>query len=194
MTASEQRYCEQCGAALGPNARFCGKCGQAVAETATPPPTPQPPAPTISRAQTQACAVMEAVPKKKRTPIFGRILAILAGLALLFFGLRGPILSVLGQSTTAVITDVSVSDREEHEYEVRYRFAVGDQMYEGAWTQEALNVTTLPGEGARLTVRYLPAWPALNAPLRHTTPSLTHLLLAALGILLIVFNGKVRVG
>ncbi|MDH7490351.1 MAG: DUF3592 domain-containing protein [Anaerolineae bacterium] len=137
---------------------------------------------------------METVPKKKRAPILGRLLAILAGLALIFLGLRGPILSIAGQPETAVITDVSVSDREDHEYQVTYQFVVDGKAYTGAWNQEALNIATLPNEGARVSIRYLPAWPALNAPARETAPSLTSLLLVGLGVLLIVFNGKVRIG
>jgi len=196
MSDDEQRYCEQCGAPLGPNARFCGKCGQAVAQPATrpAPPTPQPPAPAVSRAQAQACAVMETAPKKKRTPILGRVLAILVGLALIFFGLRGPILSIAGHPATAVITDVSVSDSEEHEYQITYQFVADGTKYTGSWNQEALNITTLPNEGARVSIRYLPAWPALNAPARDAAPSPASLILLGLGVLLIAFNGRVRVG
>ncbi len=189
--STEERYCEQCGAPLGPNARFCGKCGQPVAEVAPP---PQPPAQPVSRAQAQACAVMESAPKKKRTPILGRILAILAGLLLIFFGLRGPILSILGESATAIITDVSVSDREEHEYQITYQFTADGKTYTGAWNEEALNVATLPAEGTRISVRYLAAWPGLNAPASQTSPSLTNLLVFGLGVLLILFNGRVRIG
>ncbi len=197
MSTDEQRYCEQCGAPLGPNARFCGKCGQPVAQPAPPPPAPpppQPPAPAVSRAQAQACAVMETAPKKKRTPILGRLLAILVGLVLIVLGLRGPILSIAGQPETAVITDVSVSDREDHEYQITYRFVAGGKAYTGSWNQEALNVATLPNEGAQVSIRYLPAWPNLNAPARDTAPSLTSLLLVGLGVLLVVFNGRVRIG
>ncbi len=193
MNAGEQHYCEQCGAALGPDARFCGKCGWPVAQAAPPSP-PQASAPTVSRAQAQACAVAETMPKKKRAPILGRVLAVLAGLALIFLGLRGPILSIFGQPATAVITDVSVSDREEHEYQITYQFVADGQTITGAWTQEALNIATLPSEGATLSVRYLPAWPGLNAPVRDTAPSLTSLVLIGLGVLLILFNGKVRIG
>ncbi|MBC7257626.1 MAG: zinc-ribbon domain-containing protein [Chloroflexi bacterium] len=193
MNAGEQRYCEQCGAALGPDARFCGKCGRPVAPAAPPPP-PQASAPTDSRAQAQACAVAEAMPKKTRTPVLGRVLAVLAGLALIFLGLRGPILSIFGESATAVITDVSVSDSEEHEYQITYQFTANGQPYAGSWNQEALNITTLPAEGARISVRYLPAWPGLNAPAREAAPGLTSLVLVGLGVLLILFNGKVRIG
>lgn len=196
MNAGEQRYCEYCGAALGPDARFCGRCGRPVAQAAPPPQAtePLPPVQPVSRAQAQACAVVETLPKKKRTPILGRILAVLVGLLLVALGLRGPILGIMGESATAIITDVSLSDAEEHEYQIAYRFSVGSQTYTGAWNQEALNVATLPGEGAQIAVRYLPAWPGLNAPVRHTTPGLANLLLVGLGVLLIVFNGKVRIG
>lgn len=193
MNPGEQRYCEQCGAPLGPNARFCGKCGQPVAQAVAPSPPPPSPQP-VSHAQAQACAAMQTAPKKKRAPILGRILAVLAGLALIFLGLRGPLLSIVGQPETAVITDVSVSDREEHEYQVTYQFVVDGKAYTGGWTQEALNIATLPNEGARVSIRYLPAWPGLNAPARETAPSLTSLLLVGLGVLLIIFNGKVRIG
>lgn len=194
MNTGEQRYCEQCGAALGPNARFCGKCGQPLAQEATPTPPPQPPTPPVSHAQAQACAVMETAPKKKRTPILGRILAILAGFVLIFLGLRGPLLSLLGESVTAVITDVSPADSEEHTYQITYRFTAGGQTYTGSWSQKALNITKLPSEGAQVSIRYLPAWPGLNAPAREATPSLGSLLLVGLGALLVVFNGKVRIG
>ncbi len=196
MNAGEQRYCEHCGAALGPDARFCGRCGQPVAQAAPPPQAaePQPPAQPVSRAQAQACAVVETMPKRKRTPILGRVLAVLVGLLLIALGLRGPILGVMGESATAVITDVSLSDAEEHEYQIAYRFSVGGQTYTGAWDQEVLNVATLPGEGAQIAVHYLPAWPVLNAPVRHTTPGLANLLLVGLGVLLVLFNGKVRIG
>lgn len=189
MNAEEQRYCEQCGAALGPDAKFCGKCGAPVGEAASPAPQAK-----VSSAQAQACAVLEAAPKRKRSPILGRVLAILAGLALIFLGLRGPILIALGESAMAVIMDVSVSDSEEHEYQITYRFAVDGQTYTGSWNQEALSIATLPTEGAQIYVRYLPAWPGLNAPTRQTSPSLTNLLIIGLGVLLIGFSGRVRIG
>lgn len=194
MNSGEQRYCEQCGAPLGPNARFCGKCGQPVAQATVPPPPPQPPAQPVSRAQAQACSAVQATTKKKRAPILGRILAVLAGLALIFMGLRGPILGIVGVPTTAVISDVSLSDREDNEYQITYRFAADGKTYTGAWHQEAQNIATLPLEGKQVTIRYLPAWPSLNAPARETAPNLTSLLLVGLGALLILFNGKVRIG
>lgn len=188
MNAEEQRYCEQCGAALGPDVKFCGKCGAPVGEAASPAPQAK-----VSSAQAQACAVLEAAPKRKRSPILGRVLAILAGLALIFLGLRGPILGIVGETDTAVITNASGPD-DEDQYQITYQFFVGGARVTGAYTQETLNITTLPREGATITVRYLPAWPGLNAPARETAPGLTNLLLVGLGVLLIGFSGRVRIG
>jgi len=40
---TQPKFCEQCGAALGPAARFCGQCGSPVrGAAAAPPPPPQP--------------------------------------------------------------------------------------------------------------------------------------------------------
>ena len=205
MSSTQQRFCEQCGTALGPNARFCGKCGQPVAATAptgrgevaalTSGSAPAGRGEAASSAQAQACTMAQNLPqRKKKGSIWGRLLLIIVGLALVILGLRGPVLGAIGESATAVITDVSVSDSEEHEYQVTYRFTVDGKAYTGSWSQEALNITTLPREGATIGVRYLPQWPAMNVPARDAMPSTGNLLLSALGLALILFNGKFRIG
>ena len=197
MSSTQQRFCEQCGTALGPNARFCGKCGQPAAIAPAPAAQAPPPAAPdwVSSAQAQACTVAQNLPqRKKKGSIWGRLLLIVVGLALVILGLRGPVLGAIGGSASAVITDVSLADSEEHEYQVTYRFTVDGKAFTGSWSQEALNVTTLPGEGSTIGVRYLPQWPAMNVPARDATPSIGSLLLSLLGVALILFNSKFRVG
>jgi hypothetical protein len=147
-----------------------------------------------SVAQDQACAVAQAAPKKKKSGCFGRLLLIVVGLAMIILGLQGPILGIVGEPATAVVTDVSVSDREEHEYQVTYQFVAGGKTLSGSWTQEALNITTLPNEGATVAIRYLPQWPSFNVRRGETTPTIGTLLVVGLGVALVLFNGKFRIG
>jgi hypothetical protein len=199
MSSTQQRFCEQCGTAMSPTARFCGKCGQPVSDSAAGPtlaPAPKAPAPTeqvrVAIAEDQAYAVAQAAPKKKSS-VWSRLLFVLIGLALIFLGLRGPILGLVGEQATATVTDVS--EGEDHQYDVAYRFTVNGSEVRGAWTQEALNIATLPREGNTVSVRYLPAWPGMmNVPANQAAPSIANLALAALGLALILFNGKFRIG
>jgi hypothetical protein len=187
-----QRFCEHCGAPMRETARFCGKCGQAATTEPASQPAPQPAAQLPqSNVQPQACEVAEQALPKKRSSVLGRLLIILVGLALLFLGLRGPILGVIGESASAVVTSVTETD-EDYTYTVAYRFTAPDgKSASGSLTQEALNITTLPDVGGFVTVRYLPAWPSLNVPAKQSAPSLSNLGLAALGLALVLFSGKV---
>ena len=207
MSANQKRFCEQCGAEVSAGAKFCGKCGQPMGAeapaTLTPGPSPTgrgeaAPAPyeqvRTSVAQDQACAVAQAAPKKKKSGCFGRLLLIVVGLAMIILGLQGPILGIVGEPATAVVTDVSVSDREEHEYQVTYQFVVDGKTLSGSWNQEALNITTLPNEGATVAIRYLPQWPSFNVRRGETTPTIGTLLVVGLGVALVLFNGKFRIG
>lgn len=202
MGANQKRFCEQCGAEVSANARFCGKCGQPMgAASLTPGPAPAgrveaapPQQVNMSVAQDQACAVAQAVPKKKKSGCFGRLLIIIVGLAMIILGLQGPILGLVGEPATAVVTDVSVSDREEHEYQVTYQFVAGGKTISGSWNQEALNVATLPQEGASVSIRYLPQLPTFSVRRGETSPTIGTLLVVALGAALILLNGKVRIG
>jgi len=122
---------------------------------------------------------------------FGRIALFIGGLALLFLGLRGPILSVAGVSVAAEVTNVEQDtlhgEAMENNYKITYRFTPpgGSTQTGMKWMKRVFNAATLPKTGSTVRVRYLRACPWLNAPSDDSSLNLATLVLALLGIVLI---------
>ena len=133
----------------------------------------------------------EASKAGKGMGAFGRIALFLGGLALLFLGLRGPILSVAGVSAAAEVTQVEQDklhgDAMEHNYKITYRFTPpgGSPQTGMKWMKRVYNAATLPKTGSTVWVRYLRACPWLNAPTDDASLNLATLVLGLLGIVLI---------
>ena len=83
--SSSPRYCQNCGSALGPNARFCRGCGQPVQEMIEPPAEPAPPP---ARSPETVQPPVRRQKKSRWGCCFGRlgvVLVLAAGMALTFF-------------------------------------------------------------------------------------------------------------
>lgn len=123
-----------------------------------------------------------------------RLLALVAGLALVVYGLQGPLLSVAGTAATGYVVDVerrAGSDQMDYEYSIRYRFTVAGKEYTGVDSMTRVyDSTRLPDTGSPIAVRYLTAYPAINAPARTAGFNLGRLGAMALGILVIVAGRK----
>lgn len=97
-----------------------------------------------------------------------RIAAVLIGLLLIAYGLRGVALTIIGATTQAEITEIrraidQQDDALEYSYDIHYRFYLRDQAHHGSYRMRRVyNVTDLPSVGARQAVRYVPGLPFLN--------------------------------
>ncbi len=97
-----------------------------------------------------------------------RLVLLVVGLLLVLLGLRGVALTVAGKSVQAEVTAVNRAvgqqdDAMDHNYQISYRFSVGDKGYTGNLTRTRVyNAATLPSVGDKVTVRYVAAAPAIN--------------------------------
>jgi len=210
--SAPQSFCTQCGQALSPESKFCPKCGKAVGATVpeTPqqpqaPPVPQPAqaAPPPQAAQAPAAPQAPQAPPSAPPPAksavkgcLGRIGLVLLGILLIAFSLRGPVLGVAGTRTSAVVTGVKqvvnqTSEKMDHNYSVQYRFkAKNGTRYSGSMSMAKVhNTAKLPKKDSLVRIRYLAAWPAINAAEKECGVTFA-LLLGVVGIVLIVFALK----
>ena len=76
----------------------------------------------------------------------------------------------------------------DHDYTVSYEFSVQGKKYTGStYRHKVYDITKLPRQGSRLTVRYLPQMPAINGEKTGLGGlSLRVILLGGLGGLLLV--------
>jgi hypothetical protein len=115
---------------------------------------------------TPAAGYVQAAPvvRPKRRPRFGTIAGITLVVVLLLLLLaRFVALQVVGETTLATVTSVELTDSEEYEYTIFYRFVTDDdRVITGSTSREELNAGNLPMAGDTIRVRYLPFWPAIN--------------------------------
>jgi len=117
---------------------------------------------------------------------------------LILFGLRGPILQVAGATAigavTSVTQDTSDEDSSGYAYDISYSFRTPDGQQRNGMTTRSnvLNTASLPAKGSRVTVRYLPAAPFINAPAGEATFSLGTIALLAIGALVIYLGWRPR--
>jgi hypothetical protein len=161
-----------------------------VAAPATPPP-----------AATRASSSQQAAAQKAARSSGGgntgtRIIVILVGLVLIFFGLRAPLALLAGTSDTAVVLDVDQSyDSEEEEYSntVTYQFTPSEGKYvQGSFSVSGYAPSGLPSKGELIRIKYLAVAPFINTAVDHGPNPLPSLLLAAGGVALIWFNKRFR--
>lgn len=185
-------YCKHCGKRLKDNARFCTFCG-AERQGAAPsglhgtPVNQQP-------YQISSASVSDATPplRKKRSAI-----AIVVAILVIFVGVQFMALSIVGKTMDAAVTDAR-QDRKSYgqtmpnpnRYRIQYSFSVRGEQYGG-------NTSLIFKHGIRedqkIKVRYLPYYPAINAPADDTN-ILAGLFLTSLGSFLLVMGvqGKAR--
>ncbi len=120
-----------------------------------------------------------------------KLLMILAGIALFFFGLEGPVVSLLGTETAGQVVSVEPQSSEEatsvKDWVITYRFRTkSGKLVTGTETRnQVYNTSSLPSEGGSLRVRYVEALPILNESARNADLSMGHLGVMAIGLVLI---------
>lgn len=122
-----------------------------------------------------------------------RLFLILAGLLLILFGLRGPVLAVAGTDHTATVTAVKRAANQkvtDHNYTITYQFtAPGGQAVTGGFDRRNVyDATTLPRTGSSVRIRYLKAWPSYSAPASESGFTLMGLGAAGLGVLVLILG------
>ncbi len=208
------KFCPSCGAPVVGGGQFCGQCGQALASVGAPVATPTasapaatfpplPPAPAVQQPLAPAPAATGRAKKGARVAkaqggnTGTRILVILVGLLLVFFGLRGPIAMAAGTGSSAVVTSVDQdydSEENQYTYTVSYRFTTdAGKAVNGSYNVTGYSPSGLPAEGSLISITYLEAAPFINQGVGRGPNPFLGLLLAALGAALILFNSRFHV-
>jgi hypothetical protein len=185
-------YCKYCGTKLEHNARFCTSCGAQRQQDAVPPegygaPVNLPP----QRGAAPASAA--ASPSRKKRSVIAILVAILVILA----GFQFMSLGIVGKTATASVTSVR-QDRQSYgetspnpnRYRVQYAFSVGEESYEGS---ASLIFKQGVSSTQTIQVRYLPYYPAINAP-ADQTKIMGGLLLTGFGAFLLVMAVQGKAG
>jgi hypothetical protein len=125
--------------------------------------------------------------------ILPRLLITLLGVAFILWGLTDIMLGLLGESTTAVITNIRREGGERNEtirgrytYIISYSFTLPNGKNYSSYTRKIGNSVFLKPDGkSKVKVKYFPLFPAINALEQDTKPSIGQLILIAIGSLLI---------
>ncbi|HEY3368920.1 MAG TPA: hypothetical protein VGK74_28010 [Symbiobacteriaceae bacterium] len=123
-----------------------------------------------------------------------RFLFAVAGLLLMAYGLKGPVLAVAGADAPGTVTGIKAdhstnkSGALTRNYEIRYQFApAGSTVTEGvAYRSNVYDITTLPDTGSTVAVRYLQTLPFINLPSRDTQPDIVAFGATGFGLVLAV--------
>lgn len=160
--------CTNCGTKLEHNPRFCSSCG----------------------AQRQ----QDAAPflRKKRS-----FIAILVAILVVLAGFQFMALGIVGKTATASVTS-AVQDRQSYgetspnpnRYRVQYAFSVDGETYAGS---ASLIFKQGVHSSQTIRVRYLPYYPAVNAPTDQTNIT-SGLLLTGFGAFLLVMAVQGKAG
>lgn len=180
-------YCKHCGTGLEDNARFCASCG-AQRQSAVPG------APVNQTYQSSCAPVSAAAPprRKKRS-----VIVILAAVLVILADFQFMSLSIVGKTATASVTSAR-QDRQSYgestpdprRFRIDYTFFVDGESYSGSG---AMIFKHGVRSGQTIRVRYLPYYPAINAP-ADNTKVLGGLLMSGLGVFVLVLGvrGKGR--
>lgn len=127
----------------------------------------------------------------------GRVLITLVGISLLTWGLCTVVLGLVGEETTAVITHVRREGGERDDgrsgrytHILSYTFHMPDGRSIDGFAREISNGAYLKHPNTVTKVRYLKAFPALNALASETKPNFGQTVLIALGCWLIWVANK----
>jgi len=136
---------------------------------------------------------------KQKHKVIPRILITLLGIALILMGASEIILGFAGKSASAVITDIRREGGERtdgnpgrYTYNISYTFTLPDGKKINGYTKKIGDSVYLKPNGTSTTrVRYLPAFPYINAMEQDTGFGAGQLVLILAGGFLIFFmNGK----
>lgn len=199
---ADDRFCGSCGQpvaladATEPPAALAPEPAAPPAVVAASPvaPPPPPPPPLARSAATQSGSAPAAPQRRKASRAEkraakkggagGRILIAFVGLLLVFFALQGPVLSVAGVRTVGTVERVTRADEEDHRYNISYSYTAGGKARSGSYSMQTFNTSRLPGRGASISLRYLPAASFISAPEDQARFSIATLVLLGLGGLL----------
>ena len=127
----------------------------------------------------------------------------LVGAALILYNVGSPLLGIIGEKGTAVVTSIRRQGGERDEivpgrytYSIGYTFTLPDGQRVDGSTTTISGAAYLKADGTSvMPVRYLKQAPVINIPARDTKPSAGNLISIALGILIIfVVNKKADSG
>lgn len=188
-------YCKNCRARLEENTRFCTSCGTERQQGAAPSGTYGSPVSLPSQRGTASAST--AWPKKSKRR--GKVFAITVSILLILLGVQSMSLNMVGKTTDAAITDArqdrrkyGVGTPDPRRFRIDYAFSVDGESYAGS---ARLILKHGVRENQKIRVRYLPYYPAINAPAENTK-ILGGMLLTGLGTFLLVLGvkGKVTTG
>lgn len=135
---------------------------------------------------------------KQKNSLIPCILITMLGMALIFMGASEIILGFAGQSASAVITSIrrEGGEREDgrpgrYTYNVSYTFALPDGKEIDGFTKKIGDSVYLKADGkSTAQVRYLPAFPYINAMERDTGIGAGQVVLILAGCFLIFFMNR----
>jgi len=139
---------------------------------------------------------------KQKHKIFPRILITLLGIALILMGASEIILGFAGKTASAVITDIRREGGERtdgnsgrYTYNISYTFTLPDGKKINGYTKKIGDSVYLKPNGTSTTrVRYLPAFPYINAMEQDTGFGAGQLVLIFAGGFLIFFMNRKKGG
>ena len=127
--------------------------------------------------------------------IVSKIFLLIIGIGLSLYGMMMPLLSVLGERTSGTITVVRREGGERDEaipnrysYSVGYEFLLDDGTVISGNTKVIGNAYNAGISRGQASIRYLKIFPYLNALETDATLSVGHVILLAVGVLIITIN------
>ena len=133
--------------------------------------------------------------------VLPKVFLIFIGIGLAFYGTMIPLLSVIGERTQGMITVIRREGGERNEavpnrysYAVGYEFSLDDGTVISGNTKVIGNAYNAGVSKGQASIRYLKTLPYLNALESGTALSIEHVILVAVGILIITINLRHRSG
>ena len=132
--------------------------------------------------------------------VFPRILISLLGAGFILWGISVIALDILGEKTTAVITNIRREQGERNEairgrytYIISYRFTLPDGKTVDGYTRKIGNSVYLKADGKSVrVVRYFSHLPFINTLEEETKSPAGSLIIIAVGVFLIYVINKVK--
>jgi len=132
--------------------------------------------------------------------LFARILLSLLGMAILLYNIGAPLLGLIGERDTAIVTSIRRQGGERNEavrgrytYSMGYTFTLPNGREISGTSTFVGNAIYVKADGnSTIPVRYLKTAPFINIPEKETKLSKGHLLGAACGIFIICVVNKKR--
>lgn len=130
--------------------------------------------------------------------IIKRFFITLIGVAFILYGLSNLLLGFIGESATAVITDIRREGGERNEvkrgrytYNISYAFILPGGKTVNGVTKHIGDAVYLKADGkSKVSVRYFSFFPALNALASDTKPGVVQLIFIVIGVFLIYIINK----